>query len=61
MALLSEISTKFAIYTKQLLLYMRMCYQTNLRYIENDSFCLYIENEKISKIVPKVKCVVNSS
>ena len=39
---------------------MRMCYQTNLRYIENDSFCLYIDNEKISKIVPKVKCVVNS-
>ena len=25
---------------------MRMCHQTNLRYIENDSFCLYIENEK---------------
>ena len=39
---------------------MRRCYQTNLGYIENDSFCLYIENEKISKIVPKVKCVVNS-
>ena len=37
-----------------------MCYQTNLRYIENDSFCWYIENEKISKIVPKVKYVVNS-
>ena len=60
MALLSEISPKFAIYIKKLLLDMRMCYQTNLIYIENDSFCLYIENEKISKIVPKVKCVVNS-
>ena len=60
MALLSEISTKFAIYIKKLLLDMHMCYQTNLGYIKNDSFCLYIENEKILKIVPKVKCVVNS-
>ena len=60
MALLSDILTKFAIYIKKLLLDMRMCYQINLIYIENDSFCLYIENEKISKIVPKVKCVVNS-